>query len=138
MVSQTLSGCPSATDSEEKILRRAINEDRESGLGSTLDRELGRRMRILTNHDTLIYRPYFHDVNAEFSSYIIRSNSGPFDAYPADRGIVSSRDPGNSRNGPITYLDSPRPVKTEPPGPGSPRREKYLLQLDSRRSDQGT
>src|SRR5271166_2328748 len=93
---------------------------------------------ILTNHDMLIYRPYFHVVNAEFTSHVIRPNSRSTDESAPSRRIISRRDPGSPRNGAIPHLDSPCPAEALRFGPGSPRRQKHLLQLDSCRADQGT
>ena len=63
----------------------------------------------MTNHDTLIYRPYFHAVNAEFTSHLIRSNSRSTDESAPSRRIIGRRDPGSPRNGAIPDLDSPCP-----------------------------
>src|SRR5258708_8913959 len=97
------------------------------GLGSTVEQGQGRQMRILTNHDTLIYRPYFHVVNAEFSSNFIRSDPGPLDARPPKPGVVGRRDPGNSRYGPISHLDSPRAANALRSRPSPPHRPQHLL-----------
>ncbi len=63
----------------------------------------------MTNHDILIYRPYFHAVNAEFASSVIRSNSRSTDESTSSRRTISRRDPGSPRYGSIPDLDSPCP-----------------------------
>src|SRR5271157_3119509 len=93
---------------------------------------------ILTNHDMLIYRLYFHAVNAEFTSHVIRSNSRSTDESAPSRRIISRRDPGSPWNGAVPDLDSPCPTQALRFSPGSARRQKHLLQLDSCRADRGT
>src|SRR2546428_8879246 len=65
MVSQTLSGWPSPTDSEEKMKLR----DMECGVMGLFGHEPQREMNALTNHDCVICHEAYRAVNGKFQIF---------------------------------------------------------------------